>query len=466
MKEMKWDQLLSPVRIRDLFDAGESVRSPDERRTEFERDYGRTIFSTPVRRLRDKTQVFPLVQHDYVRTRLTHSVEVSSVARTLGRMAAGWLVEQGELKREQAPAVETIAATCGMIHDLGNPPFGHAGEDAISEWCKTNDTVASLSPTHEQCAQDFLRWNGNAQTIRLIGKLQVLSDEYGLNLACGTLSAACKYVAPSHGIDPNRHDWAKTGYFFSENSLVRKVREETGTGDARNPVTLLVEASDDIVYSTVDLEDGVKKRLTTWELIEHELLRQTNVCSHTEKAVELAKKKIGDAVRGAAARDEALVQAFRTYAINEVVFSVLKEFRDNYGTIIKGAYHHELVQKCSAAPLVKTCIDIARKAVYKSDEVLVVELMGRKVIGDLLSIFWEGANHDHLEGNPFAKKAYLLMSSNYRQVFEEALSRRKKGGKDLNGAPEKYYRLQLACDYIAGMTDSFATDFHKKLTNA
>jgi len=132
---VKWDKLLSPVRIRTLFGGPASLRSAGDPRDEFERDYGRSIFSTPVRRLQDKAQVFPLEKHDAIRTRLTHSVEVSSVARGLTRSLAKWIhAERRDLHEDQIQAIETIAATCGMIHDLGNPPFGHAGEKAIAQW--------------------------------------------------------------------------------------------------------------------------------------------------------------------------------------------------------------------------------------------------------------------------------------------------------------------------------------------
>src|SRR5258708_5807288 len=135
IKTMEWSRLLCATRVKDLYDAGSSVRSPSDFRGEFERDYGRTVFSTPVRRLQDKAQVFPLVTSDFVRTRLTHSIEVSSVARGLGARTGRWLVEERKISADQMASIETIAATCGMLHDLGNPPFGHAGEQAICEWC-------------------------------------------------------------------------------------------------------------------------------------------------------------------------------------------------------------------------------------------------------------------------------------------------------------------------------------------
>jgi len=271
---MEWNQLLSPKRIKQLYKGGEGSKQPGDPRTEFERDYGRAVFSTPVRRLQDKAQVFPLERHDAIRTRLTHSNEVSSVARGLAGAAAAWMLKKGHLKNsEQENAITAIGATCGLIHDVGNPPFGHAGERTIRDWF--SQQLASDAGLRDefggpktQETQDFLKFEGNAQTQRLLSKLQVLTDLHGLNLTCGTLSASCKYVARSHETDDARHEHSKPGYFASENELIEKIREETGTRTARNPIAFLVEASDDIAYSTVDLEDGIKKGVLTWDVLE------------------------------------------------------------------------------------------------------------------------------------------------------------------------------------------------------
>ncbi len=241
--------------------------------------------------------MFPFEQHDSVRTRLTHSLEVSSVARSLAKLAAAWLCDLKRMSCEQALAVETIAATCGLLHDMGIPPFGHFGEAAIQDWFKkrlaaqtanrgpffegfdsTNDQGHYLS----QYANDFLKFEGNAQTIRLLSTLQLIAYEqqyveFGLNLTCGTFSAACKYVAPADQTDSNKDDHArvKPGYFASENRVIAEVRQVTGTGDRRNPISLLVEACDDLVYCTGDLEDAVKKQIMSWEELKQELLEHS-----------------------------------------------------------------------------------------------------------------------------------------------------------------------------------------------
>lgn len=265
MDRMNWSQLLSTKRVKALWGEKSSVMIDGDPRSEFDRDYGRTVFSTPVRRLQDKAQVFPLEEHDAVRTRLTHSLEVSSVARSLGEAAERFASGKRELGSAHAGCISTIAATCGLIHDLGNPPFGHAGELAIADWFRKKEKAdpnifddfdpkdGKTGARDTQFAKDFLNFEGNAQTQRLLSRLQVLADDYGLNLTCGTLSASCKYVAQSDSTDKADQARKKHGYFASENDLIARIRSEVGTGEARNPITFLVEASDDIVYSTVDL---------------------------------------------------------------------------------------------------------------------------------------------------------------------------------------------------------------------
>src|SRR5712692_4998099 len=290
---MKWSKLLNKKRVGEL--QGKAPSDLDAR-TPFERDYGRAVFSTPLRRLQDKTQVFPLEEHDAVRTRLTHSLEVSSVARTLGHEAGNWIAKnrKGAIELPQVHDIETIAATCGLLHDLGNPPFGHAGESAIQSWFANRLKSEEIARTHGdpdaregifseletkkdkrrriQYESDFLKWEGNAQTLRLVSRLQVLADYNGLNLTCGTFSAACKYVARSSEVDKTKgHEKSKPGFFASEEDTITKVAGETGTGWARNPITFLVEASDDIVYATGDLEDAVRKGILDWESLVKEL---------------------------------------------------------------------------------------------------------------------------------------------------------------------------------------------------
>jgi dGTPase len=471
---MDWSKLLSAIRVRQMYEGGSTTRQDDDARSEFDRDYGRTVFSTPVRRLQDKAQVFPLERCDAIRTRLTHSNEVSSVARGLAEAVAKWMLERDQIRDAgDVSAITSIAATCGLIHDLGNPPFGHAGETAISDWFGEKvrsqpDFFSDLGqPTPEsrktQFAQDFLNFEGNAQTQRLLSRLQILADEYGLNLTCGTLSASCKYVARSNQIDPNVHERSKHGFFASENDLIDRIRSETGTGESRNPITYLVEASDDIVYSSVDLEDGVKKGILSWDKVEDLLHEHVGPKSRPlERALENTHKKIDKAKLQGRRKDEALSQAFRTNAIIESVRAATEAYKTNYDKIIGGNYHNELLKDSDASGLIAACKKVGRDYMYVSDETLKLEILGRRVIQDLLELFWEAVKDYSPKSKltRFSSKLYKLTSANYRAVFEKNLQ-----SASSDGPSALYFKLQLVTDHISGMTDSYACDLHKSLTN-
>jgi dGTPase len=470
---MNWKQLLSTKRVKALWGEKSSEVLQGDPRSEFERDYGRTVFSTPVRRLQDKAQVFPLEEHDAVRTRLTHSLEVSSVARSLGEAAERLAMERGEIGVGHYGSIQTIAATCGLIHDLGNPPFGHAGELAIADWFegkqRDDSTFFGCFDPHDgkttgretQFAKDFLKFEGNAQAQRLLSSLQVLADEYGLNLTCGTLSASCKYIARSDSIDSSDQAKKKHGFFASENELISKLRAEAGTGEARNPIAFLVEASDDIVYSTVDLEDGIKKRCLSWQFLEDQLLSRCD-SEALNRTLAKAKEKIDPAGFKGQVRDEAMSVAFRTFAIAEMVVATIKLFESEYDRIMSGNYPHEILYQSDAGSLVRACKSIAQEHVYVTSEVVKREIRGREVIFDLLDLYWDAAQKiepgKKLKG--FNDKIYSQISSNYRQIFEQKISKTEE-----LGIARQYFQMQLITDQVCGMTDSFAVKLHRELKN-
>ncbi len=458
---MDWLTLLNSNRRRT------STMDADHR-VEFERDYDRSIFSTPVKRLQDKTQVFPLEPHDAVRTRLTHSLEVSAVSRGLGIAIGKWLLSKDEISPGMERQIEAIAGTSGLIHDLGNPPFGHAGEEAIREWFG-NKGAKKLSQDlskHEQCIQDLLKFEGNAQTLRLVAKLQILADFKGLNLTYGTLSAARKYIAPSHEADDQHKDHAmsKPGFFASENDLVEQIEKETGTRGARNPITFLVEAADDIVYLVADIEDGIKKGIVTWQQIEDQM-RSGKANSKNAKEILERKDRI---LKGGKKKltpdlpDDYHGSAFRTAAISILVPDAIETFKRRYSKIMAGAYKGELVEDGRCVGLIKLFKTIGRTKIYCTAPNLKLEIMGRKVIHDLLDIFWEGASVLSSKGElstvDFPGRIGALLSRNYRQVFCQART-------DAPDLPESYQRYQLVTDYICGMTDTFAKQLHEQLTN-
>lgn len=455
---MEWSRLLSCRRAA-------SSGFEDGDRTEFEKDLSRVIFSTPVRRLQDKTHVFPLEPHDAVRTRLTHSLEVSSVARDLSQAAIRRMGDR--IPQEYAHAISTIAACSALLHDVGNPPFGHAGERAIQDWFagklradRDFEGIFVENANWLPLAQDFLQFDGNAQMMRLVGRLQVLSRLNGLNLTFATLSAACKYVVAARDTVPQRHEFSKPGFFETERELVERVQEETGTGVARNPITYLVEAADDIVNVCIDLEDGIRKRIFRWDEMIEELERGG------ASGEDLALKKQAEtlAAESGFAADDAFAQAFRTRLMARLIPAVLNEFQHSYDAIMNGDYGYELVRRSDAVVLYNACKEVVKRRIFSSAEVLRLEIMGRRVIHDMLDLYWEGLSLVNRDEKGFSTKVYRLFSDNYRQAYEQDLERNYP---TLDGAAKRHYlRLRLACDHVAGMTDAYAVRQHRSLMNA
>ena len=269
MCKLNWDKLLCEERIRQGDDNKNEFVTRDEfvTRNEFEADYDRIVGSSSVRRLQDKAQVFPLQKNDFVRTRLTHSMEVSAVARSLGKTIGLFLEKEDGFKRDKTEKLMGMLQTAGLIHDLGNPPFGHYGETAIRNWYierilqKSTEEIKKEGLEQEEA--DFYYFDGNVQNLRIVTKLQTMNDEYGANFTYGTLAAIIKYPYSSTNFE--RKD-KKFGYFKSEEDIIKRIREKTGLEEGiRHPATYLLEAADDIVYIGDDIEDGVKKGYIPWK---------------------------------------------------------------------------------------------------------------------------------------------------------------------------------------------------------
>jgi dGTPase len=460
---MNWSRLISSTR------AGPSDH-PSGDRTEFEDDLGRVVFSTPVRRLQDKTHVFPLEPHDSVRTRLTHSLEVSSVARDLSQAACRRLADR--IPPQYSHAVSTIAAACALLHDVGNPPFGHAGEKAIQDWflhkLVEDRALAGLfvdsssAPVYRPAAQDFIQFDGNAQMVRLATRLQVLSNSNGLNLTFGTLSAACKYVVSARDTRPEIHERSKPGFFETERELICRVQHETGTGESRNPITYLVEAADDIVNVCIDLEDGVRKRVFRWQEMIEELERH-GADGAAAALRDDAQTLLGNSGLAGYGAGDVFAQAFRTILMSRLIPAALDEFQASYDAIMVGEYGHELVKRSRLGGLYSACKEVVKRHIFCSPEVLRLEIMGRKVIHDLLDLYWEGVAPEVRDEKGFSNKLYSIISDNYRNAFEQDLNRTFP---TIDSAKKRHYlQLRLVCDQVAGMTDAYAVGQHRLLAN-
>ena len=492
MTTLSWQRLLCTQRLSRHFGARQKPVFPDpetltltQTRNDIERDHDRILFSTPFRRLGDKTQVFPLESIESIRTRLTHSYEVANLARSIGIQLAATYAS--DLPSDAIRTIPAALAAVGLVHDLGNPPFGHQGEQSIRSWFKKNkeklysgndnntaEENADVSRLTTQETEDFLNFEGNAQTLRLVAKLQVIGDDLGLNLTVCTLNSMMKYVVASDNIDKEMQACKKNGFFSSEQKIVEIIRDCVGlTGTARHPLSLVMEACDDIAYSVIDAEDAAKKDLIscndlmTWLKTDGESHSAVDpiieyVCSCTEDQ----HKRLRDQKLHPAELNDVTMQKFRTTAIHVLVCAVLKAFSENYTEIMKGIFSRNLIDVSVGSELCKGMKSFDRENAYKNRSVLEIELNGHNVIHRLMDYLWQGISHREKfscvmsrRNNPFAEYVYSRISRNYRRVFEKKVVY----SYEHHVQPVRYRELQLLTDMISGMTDQFCIDLYEDL---
>lgn len=434
-------------------------------RSEIERDYDRILYAAPVRRMADKTQVFPLERNDVVRTRLTHSHEVANLARAAGID----LVFNHAVASSYPHAMRdlpTLLATLGLAHDLGNPPFGHQGERAMQDWFgqHAERIFAAEYGLSEAMRQDFLRFEGNAQTLRLLTKLQIINDDFGLNLTYATLAGLLKYPVASDQVDRRHAVSRKHGFFQSEAILVEEVWRATGLSSGqRHPLTFILEACDDIAYCVLDAEDAVKKRLVSFADILAFLRHAAGddatvqwVCNEAERE-HLEYREVGLSPNEL---NDISMQVFRIRAIGVLMRALTDAWLRNQAVILSGAFRDELLAVSSANVFISTLRQFNQRHVYRHPRVLEVELHGFEVIHELMDMLWfaitdreAGSPADAPRRTPFAAYAYGRISENYRRVFESPR----------NPMPMRYREAQLLSDMIAGMTDSYAVALCEEL---
>ncbi|TBW10997.1 dNTP triphosphohydrolase [Azotobacter chroococcum subsp. isscasi] len=462
----KWEILLNTGRRKDKAKQDSNTSKTANGRLEMERDYDRVLFATPTRRLADKTQVFPLDRNDSIRTRLTHSLEVSAIARSIGlRLAyespeifAG--IEDQQFIQRSVPA---LLAAIGLVHDMGNPPFGHQGESAIQTWFNKNCQKV-FNVTQEQAqddVKDFLKFDGNAQTFRLLTRLQILSDQFGLNLTYATLAALIKYPVGSNNTNPSH--WKKHGFFKSEEEIVNEIWANTGLKNGiRHPLTYIMEACDDIAYSVMDAEDTVKKGLASFSDLANYLEQYNSDDNATSDVLEKAKQKHEEFKKTGLSPQEindCSMQMFRVYAITNMVESVVNFFKEKTQELTNGELHlyKGIIPVTPSANLCKTLKEFDKRYGFKHKSVLELELKGHNFINKTMDMLWVGI-HGKLENTydsqtPFGKYVYSRISESYRRVFED-----KSNTLDI-----PYKEAQLLSDSISGMTDSYLIALHDEL---
>ena len=436
---MNWERLLSTKRSRG--NSGKHVRSADLR-SEFERDYHRIIGSASFRRLQDKTQVFPLDKSDFIRTRLTHSLEVSSFAKSLGQnIGENILVykKDSSFTPGMKEDICNILQCAGLIHDIGNPPFGHFGEEAIREWFRRNLPVMTyhgkpidqvLTP---QMKEDLYHFEGNAQALRLVSKLHFLVDENGMNLTYALLNTIVKYPVSSMEINEKSGDIKdrKLGYYYADQEIFEEISRETGTNGCRHPLTFILEAADDIAYKTADIEDAFIKGFLSYHKLLTELTRLQESCAHDEMGGFLPADKLQELyLRGM----ERHVEDLEEYAVKNWIVRVqgfliscaTYGFTSNYQMIMKGCCGHDLFYQTFAQRLMDLLGDLASREVFTSDAIYKMEVAEGAMLDFLLDMFIGAVVEydDGAEGDGFSWQAY---GGIYLQQLQEGLQMSGQG---------------------------------------
>ena len=468
---MNWKNILCEDRIRQF---SKSTSSRDLR-TEFEKDYHRIISSAAFRRLQDKTQVFPLDKNDYVRTRLTHSLEVSSFARSLGQ-SVGQSIINNKLSKdfsyEQRESISDILECAGLIHDIGNPPFGHFGESAIQDWCKNNFVKLTFKEKKideilsDEQKNDFYHFEGNAQALRVVSKLHFLVDENGMNLTKALLSTIIKYPVNSTGIDKYSGNirTKKMGYFDADKDIFENVDASVGSNGNRNPLTYLLEAADDIAYLTADIEDSLKKGMISLDTLILEINKRISKSQNKEAAdfanqcLEKLNKKYEKATdKNLSEPDVYAIENWMVIVQGQVLQLVTDCFVDNYESIMAGTFAKSLIEESKASLLMDILGDIAFKYTFTSKPIYKLEIAADTILNFLLDKFMKAILYYDTDEklSVVDKKIISMISRDYMHIYHYYSEGKSESDR-------LYLRLLLVTDYICGMTDSFAKNLYQE----
>lgn len=466
---MNWKQLLSPVRSRGI--VSPTVNRQTDLRSEFEKDYHRIIGSASFRRLQDKTQVFPLDKSDFIRTRLTHSLEVSSFGKSLGQNIGENIIaykRDPEFTAQMKEDICNILQCAGLIHDIGNPPFGHFGETIIREWFENNLPVMEykgqpvsniLTP---QMREDFYHFEGNAQALRLVSKLHFLVDEHGMNLTYALLNTIVKYPVSSLGIDETTGNIKdkKMGYYYADEELFEEIQKATGTNGKRHPLTFILEASDDIAYKTADIEDAFVKGYISYKKLmeELEVLDRENPDAKFLPAQKLRERYERGVERGVENPEEFAVKNWIVRVQGFLITCATYGFTSNYKAIMEGTYPYDLFHGTFAEKLMDLLGDIAYREVFTSDDIYKMEMTESTMLTFLMDRFVKAAvKYDtDQKMDSIDRRMIALISDNYKNAYHYHASGKSEVEK-------LYLRLLLVTDYICGMTDSYAKRLYQEM---
>ncbi len=448
---MNWNSLLNSNRI------GDSRKNYDAfvHRSAFQRDFDRIIFSSAFRRMQDKTQVFPVPENDFIHNRLTHSLEVAMVGRSLGNLAGEFVLRtESNLEAHHSMNVfGDIVAAASLAHDLGNPPFGHSGEKAIGDYFAKNSALKSRFNLSDWQWNDLLKYEGNAHGFRLLTNHHPAEFYGGMRLTYATLAAFLKYPRPSlvdysDLIDSSikRASAKKFSFFAAEASTFNQVAEEADLHKlsnnseapifARHPLTFLMEGADNICYRIIDLEDGFKLgylQLSEMEDLLFPLIKLSADVKQTLKKYHA----IGDPGEK--------VGYLRAKSLNVLVYQVSQVFEQQYSAIMNASFDAELTDFIQSVDILEGPIKEANLFLYNRNPVVEIELAGYQVIYGLLERFMQ----IHLEPNhSISKKLKTILPSQFHALESDS----------------NYCKIMRIVDYIARMTDTYALNLYRRLS--
>jgi len=440
---MNWPQLLSLKKHGDVHKRERRKENPS--RVGFEVDYDRIIFSNPFRSLQDKTQVIPHSKTDFVHTRLTHSLEVSVVGRSIGRLAGEQIVQKYQELTDLGYTINDfgaiVAAAC-LCHDIGNPPFGHSGEKAIGDFFKYGAGEQFRLDLEPAQWQDLIDFEGNANGFHILTDSRP-GAEGGLRISYATLGAFMKYPKESLPKKPtNDISDKKYGFFQADKvdfldvaaNLGLMKREGEGVRYLRHPLTYLVEAADDICYTIIDFEDGIN---LGWIAEEHAL----------EFLIKIVKNNINSEKYAQLQTKAERVSYLRALAIGSLINDVVRVFMEHEDAILQGNFPYALTDKCAYVAQIRDIINISISNVYNSKEVIEKEVVGYKVLHTLLDKFVTATNNKYNGTLTHYDELILKMLPEQYQVENDSL----------------YLRLLNVCRFISLLTDGKALELYHSI---
>ena len=437
---MNWEQLLS---LKRQGDKGKRLRiEQDDTRLGFEVDYDRIIFSAAFRSLQDKTQVIPLSKTDFVHTRLTHSLEVSVVGRSLGRLVGKKVIEKHPHLKEvhgfHMNDFGAIVAAASLAHDIGNPPFGHSGEKAIGEYFSIGKGQQYKEQLNPKQWQDLIDFEGNANGFSVLTASRP-GIEGGLRISFATLGAFTKYPKESLPKKPTKNIADKKyGFFQTDKAFFNEVATDLGMipnksgadlGFERHPLAYLVEAADDICYTIIDFEDGINLGLVSEDFA-------------LEYLIKLVKDSIDSSKYKTLETKEDRISYLRALAIGSLINDAVKVFIENEDAILAGKFPYSIMDKSKYKAQMQDIINLSVDKIYQSREVIEKEIVGYQIIQTLLDKFITAFNN-HFNGN----------ASNYDGLIMKLLPEKHHLDKD-----NLYERLLHICHYISLLTDGNALE--------